>query len=268
MTLFQFDEVPDSRSFSLEPLSETRKYLAMGEFDNLAVQNYARLATPTAVFTTGGMLYRQNVLVEPNGWAKYLVTVPYGKKQRETGSYTFNFDTTGGSVLIKAAREHIASYPAETGNENPHLGAIGVTADNKDVEGTEVVIPALKLTVTFRHPSGVVTMPYVKTLARATGKTNSLEFLTYDAGELLYLGSTGSDGSETEAEVAYNFAASENIAAATIAGVSGIAKKGFEYVWIQWKPAVTAGEAATQARRVHVEEVYAACDFAAQFGWS
>ena len=268
MSVFAFDEMPDSRQFVLEPPSLTTKYRAVGELDDFTIQQFARAATPIIELTTAGYLYRQNISVDEVGWRIYEVTVNYGQKKRETGSYSWSFDSTGGSVSIKAAIDHRGSYPSG-GDANPHNGSIGVSADGKDVEGAEIIIPALKLSVTFRHPQAEVTMPFVKTLARATGQTNAYEFLTYEPGELLFMGATGSDGSETEAEVTYQFAASENVSDLVLGGIAGIAKRGFDWVWIEFDAGEsTDGKPVLKPSRVHVEQVYRELDFGSTFGWS
>lgn len=264
--IFSFNETPASRQSTYSPPSLTLIYKAVGEVDDGQVGSYAIAATPSVVYTAAGTLYRQNIQLDPEGYAQYLVTIPYGPKQKANGSYSFTFDTTGATVTVKAAKEHIASYPAGD-PADPHKGAIGVTA-NGDVEGTEIVIPALKFTVNFRHPQGVITLAQARHLARQTGKTNTDEFLGFAAGELLFLGASGGDGTETEAEVAYQFAASENVSDLSFGEISGVTKKGHHYAWIEFKDAASDGQASTQPRRVHVERVYGEVAFATALGWS
>jgi hypothetical protein len=57
----------------------------------------------------------------------------------------------------------------------------------------------MPVTAEFRHRQGIETIPFAKQLARLTGKFNSAPFLAFAAGEVLYLGSTGGDGSNAKA---------------------------------------------------------------------
>lgn len=262
--IFSFEEMPESRSFAAEPASYTTKWKADGEHDDATVQAYAIAATPTSVFTPVGQLFRQNVQVEPDGWGQYIVTVPYGPRKRNTGDYTWSFDTGGATVKIKAAKEHIASYPDDG---DWHKGAIGVKGDG-EVEGVDIVIPALALTVTFNHPSGIVTLDYAKQLAAATGTTNSASFLGFDAGELLFLGASGSDGSEAAASVAFKLAASQNVTDLSFGDITSIVKQGHHVAWVEFEDGVDTGEAVRPPKRVHIERVYGESNFASVFGWS
>lgn len=207
----------------------------------------------------------------PDSWVGEVTYKPSEKKDREppvVGSYTWDFDTTGATVNLKAAKEHIASYPNPTasGYENPHKGAIGVSRDGEPA-GADIVIPALKYNFRFRHPEGVVTIAYSRLLSQITGSTNLNPFLGFPAGELLYIGSTGSDGSQAEAEISYSIVASVNASGLTIGGIADIVKQGHHYLWVEFKDEVEGDSAVTQPKRVHIERVYDAVDFASVFGW-
>jgi hypothetical protein len=244
----------------------TYRFKASGEHDDGIVRAYALTGTPLVVYSDVGTLFRGNIQIEPDGHKQYVVSVPYGSRKRETGSSTFRFDTTGATINIKAAKEHIGSYPA-SGSANPHKGSIGVTKDGK-VEGADIVIPALKLIYTFKHPAGVINENHARALAGVTGMTNALPFRGFAAGELLYLGSTGEDGTETEASVDYVLVASKNVSDLQVGDIMGIFKGGHHVLWIEFKNEVDGGKPAVQPERVHIERVYDPVDFAAAFGWS
>lgn len=266
---FRFDEIQTSRPFvDGQSAAATRIYRATGTTDEQYVAAFARAYVPNMVSTVAGILYLSGLRTDPDGHARWNVTAGYSPRKKQTGSYTWNFDTTGANVRITSAREHVASFPAEEGNADPHKGTIGVTKDG-EVEGTDIIIPALKLQVQFRHPMGVVSLPFAKKLARLTGTTNLAPWLggNFAAGELLFLGAQGSDGSEAEAEITYNFAASENVNDLSFGDINNIVKAGHHYAWVEYKDAVSGGKAATQPARVHVEKVYGEANFAAEFGW-
>lgn len=263
MPNFVFAELPDSRDSTGEPPTFNLRYKATGTQDEAFVNAYAYAATPAIWGTFYGVLFRQDIRVEPNGFNCWKVTVPYGKGSKPpTGQWTFSFDTTGGSFHIKASKETVNSY----GTSPPDFKQlIGVHGD--DVDGADIVIPALKINVAYKHPQGVVTIAMAKTLARLTGKVNNASFLTFDAGEVLFLGATGSDGTQTEAEVGYQFACEENLQNQVVGAISSINKDGWDIAWIKWKDAVDGGLPVKQPEFVYVERVYERVDLAAALGF-
>lgn len=267
--IFSFEETPESRSSSADTTAATKTlvYKAVGEQDNAIVEAYAYTGTPATVTYVGGTLYRKAIAVDPDGWAQYRVTVTYGKLDKKSvplGSATFSFDTSGATINVKAAKAHVASYPDDG---DWHKGAINVKADG-DVEGVEIVIPALKMTYTFNHPAGIVTESFARLLASVTGRTNSATFRGFAAGELLFAGASGSDGTDADASISYSFVASSNETSLTIGEITSIAKAGHDYAWVEFEDDIDTGEAIRPPKRVHVERVYDSFNFATVFGWS
>lgn len=258
---FSFTESPRSRQSSANPPSLTLNYIAEGESNEQTVHAYAYGYTPAMYSTVYGTLYRQNITVSPQGSALFEVTVPYGPVNREIGQWDWDYDTTGGSVIITASKGTTA-FP---GGAPDHKGAIDVQGD--EVRGTSVVIPALRINVTFKHGPGVITLPRVKNLARWTGKVNSTSFLTFDAGEVLFLGSRGKSGSSAQADSTYQFAMSENATGLSIGDIANVAKKGWEFLWVQFKPEVDGGKAVRQPEAAYAEQVYGTFDMAAALGF-
>jgi hypothetical protein len=265
---FSLNEIPNSRSSEKEPPSITFRYKAVGEQSDSAVRFFAASMTPVNVAFQGGLLKRQNIRVDPDGWNQYHVEITYGQKSKDTGQFSFNFDTTGATIKIKAAKEHIKTYNADgSDGGDPHKSVIGVKADG-DVEGADIIIPALKLTYQYKHGEGVVTEGYAKQLAAATGFTNKNHWRVYDAGELLFAGATGSDGTDTEAEVSYTMIASQNRDDLTVGDIAAIVKAGHHYAWVEMQDEVSDdGAPSVQPRRVHIERVYDAIDFRTALGW-
>jgi len=268
MPNFTFDEIPDSRASTMEPPSLTMRHLAAGEPNDSIVRLYAKTGTPSTLYALSGVLYRQDIQVDPDGYARYIVTVPYGPKKHETGSYDFSFDTSGATVKIKAAKQHMASYP-DLGPSlaNMFKSSIGVTREG-EIEGADIIIPALKLTCNFRHPEGVVNLNFVKILGNATGSVNLNPFLVWAGGEMLFAGASGGDGSEKEAELSYQFIIIPNESSLTLGEITGIVKKGHHYAWIEFQDSFAAGFPTKEPSRVHIERVYDEIDFSSTFGWS
>jgi hypothetical protein len=179
-----------------------------------------------------------------------------------TGSYVFSFDTTGGTVTVTASK-YTTRY-GKSGETAPDFkNAINVV--DGEVRGTDIVIPTLKFSIRKRQPKASISTAYVKTLASLTGTVNGYAFLGFVAGELLFMGASGQQGTESDPEVTYHFAASQNASGLSIGEIAGIAKAGHEYLWVLFEP-VDDTLAKTTVRRpkaVYVERVYQLADWTA-----
>lgn len=267
MTLFRFTESRDSRRTTKNPPTYTAAFTAAGSNDGAYVKAYAQAATAAVVLTVDGILHRQDIAIDPVGYEIWKVTVPYAKNTQENGSYRLTFDTTGGTIHISASKETIGKYPSATAPDYKQL--IAVNADQ--VEGADIVIPALKISAHFSHPAAVITLSRIKYLAGITGMVNSNTFLTFAAGEVLFLGASGSEGTDAETEVTYQFAMSANADSLSIGEVAGVVKHGHELAWIKYKDAVnTVGGTdlpVKQPEFVYVERVYDTVDLALALGF-
>lgn len=259
---FRFTERRGSRGTKAKQPTETRLYVATGTQNSQYVKSAAYSLTPALVANVEGILYRQDIEVENAGHDTWYVTVPYAKNQSENGSLSFSFDGTGGSIHITTSKETVASYG---GTPPDYKQMIGVNGE--DVAGADIVIPAMKFIVSFRHPLGVVTIPFAKALGRLTGKFNSDTFLTCAPGEILFLGPTGSDGTNAEAEVTYTFVYEENLQNQVVGAITGITKRGHDIAWIKWKDAVDGGKPVKQPEHVYIERVYDSVAMASAFGF-
>lgn len=261
---FRFFENPRSRTVTALPPSAELSYTATGTTDSMYVLSHATLATP--VIYNG--LWRQDIRVDPVASDHFTVTVPYGPFDVTPGEFRLSFDTTGGTIHILASRETKQKVKRGGGAAPDFKGLIGVHQDQ--VDGVDVVIPALRLTVHFQHPLGVVSLARIKALARNTGKVNSDAWLSFKAGEVLFLGATGDEGNAAPTNVAYQFACMENASGLTIGNIAGINKNGHEYVWIYYKDGVDAGPPVRPIKTpefAYVERVYEEVAFKSLLGF-
>lgn len=259
----RFREHKESGSSTASPPTVTRVWNCYGSKDYEFVQGLGFSATPAVTSSVYGLLYRQDVKVDPNGGPdQWLVTVTYGTSSQDSGQVSFSFDTTGGSFHVKHSLETVAKFPPGAVD---YKQLIGVHDD--DVDGVEIVIPSLKLTYGFKHPQGVVTEAYARVLASVTGRTNSTPFRGFAKGEMLFLGATGSDGTDADAELQYQFAASSGASGITVGDIMGIAKAGHDVAWVSWERTVDDGRPAKKPLAVYVEKVYQESNFAAIFGF-
>jgi hypothetical protein len=158
--------------------------------------------------------------------------------------------------------------PLDPIGEPDFHGAIGVTKDS--VEGVDIGVKVFKFTVTKVFAPG--DLPSYADFYNGTWATNDATFTVTDtvtgrtitllAGECLLQG-IDEDGARDDGnvEVTYTFEASPNITNITIGTITGIDKKGWEYIWVYYVPDVSAEWNIQKPDCVRVEQVYDPMDF-------
>lgn len=188
-----------------------------------------------------------------------------------------SFDTSGGTQHITQAQggkvTNVGGITIRSGTERrfpqsaPSMdSAIGVDGDS--VAGVDIIVPALTWTETYDVPHAYVTAAYIKTVSNLTGTTNDATFRTFAAGEVLFMGCSGSQEWDSQKgdgpwSLSYKFSASPNVTGQTVGGITGIEKKGHEYLWVRYEDALD-GAATTSYKRpkyVYVNTVYKEGDF-------
>jgi len=227
----------------------------------------ARAALGTESPTTYGGLVRRSYEVDPISVdsedpdrSLWLGTVRYGPRRRspETGESVFSFDTGGGTLHITQSIANVGRYPPDAVD---HHGAIGVHGGA--VEGVDITVPVYNFSETHYLDEAYVTGAYKLMLFDLTGKVNNATFKGLPAGTVLFLGASGSRRSETDWEITFRFAASPNRTNITIGNITGIRKKGWEYLWVTYKDEEdgSSAELAKNIKAVYVEQVYEYGDF-------
>ncbi len=256
----------DSRQLT-DGRSAELSYRITGTADEAAAVTALKTATPLALY---GMK-RQPVAVEPvhidttnPDSCIWTGTVAYAPIERgeppATGESVFNFDTGGGTQHITQSLQTVGRYPSSAPDFN---GAIGVTHDN--VEGVDITVPVYTFSETHYLPASQVTSSYKMTLFGLTGKVNSSSFKGLAAGECLFLGASGSRRGADDWEITFRFAGSPNRSGLTVGPVSGIGKKGWEYLWVRYADAEDESGHTLVKRPVaaYVERVYESGSFSA-----
>jgi hypothetical protein len=252
---FQFIRIPEHTESSDNPPTLVQYWKAVGSANPAFVKAFVQTGTPITVATINGTLFRDDIQLRQVAYNQFEIAVPYGARNRQpsqglsVGEWTWDFDTTGGSVHITYAKEEVGRYKQGENadfllgiSDDPRLmtevpdqlGLIGVKPET--VEGVDIVIPLMRFGVTYRHPPGAIGIPRARYLASITGSTNSDTFMTFSPGEVLFLGSRGGEGSQTESTVNYQFLASPN-ALLNIGGIQNIARKGHEVLWVLYEDA-------------------------------
>lgn len=172
----------------------------------------------------------------------------------------FSFDTTGGTQHITNSLETVDSAGEVSEDLN---GAIGF--DEGTVAGCDITVPAYSFSETHYYTDGEIA-DVKAAIFSTTGKVNTDAFKEFEAGEVLFLGASGSrTGAKANDlwEITYKFAAKENRTAVVIGGLGAVDVDGWNHLWIQYAPAVDPGvnELIKTPIAVYVELVYESCAF-------
>jgi hypothetical protein len=270
-------ELWDSRRVVVSPDDPTYE-LHYGVFetdDELEVSALVEATIPAFVY---GLVFQEYTL-EPQGGGVWSVPVRYGRQERlkpedagsgEPGqggpgdikSAELSFDTTGGTQKITHS---YATTRYQTDGELDFKQAVNVSGPESDpkVEGVEATVPKFAFTVK-RSLSRPLPAAYVQSLYLLTGRVNSDTVnlaiaeveITFAPGELLYLGATGSLKYQGEAEITLKFVGEANVTGLTFGGITGVAKKGHEYLWVYTDQTEGATKLIPTPRQVNVERIY------------
>ena len=258
----------DSRASDeqLDSATITFKYIVRGTKNDIVAKNY--LIMKTSALYDG--MRRESASIKNLGydsntsdWWEGTVKYSWKKNDRDDENWplpVYSFDTSGGMFKITHSIETKEKISA-TGEQAPDFdGGIHVSKDK--IDGVDVVIPKLGFSETHHVPFSTVTGSFVKDLARATGKTNSDVFRTFAAGELLFLGCSGTKG-DTDVTLQYKFEASQNMENQKVGSVTIESKQGHDYVWTYFSDQQDSlsGLTVNKLRAVYVEKIYESISF-------
>jgi hypothetical protein len=279
-----------------------RSYKLFGSTDDIEVHAYLNQElTAQGLFwdypgAGDQRLQAESYSVEYLGGDAWHVTVDYVKEggadddnQTDPLRSSRSFDTGGGTQHITQAYPIQDSYniglldfPVENGEKRyprtgsnaapTQKGAIGV--DGNSVQGVDIVVPALQWTETYDVPAIYVSTNYIKSIASLTGTVNDAPFRGFPAGEVLFIGATGSqEWNEAKGDgpwnLSFKFVQSPNAGPNTsgqnptdtlpqisIGDITGISKKGHEYLWVRYEDNVESNALIKRPRFVYVNSVY------------
>ena len=120
-------------------------------------------------------------------------------------------------------------YPAPGKIAPVYQGAIGVS--DSGVEGVDVTVPAFEFSV--RKKFEWVSTAYLLAIVSMTGRTNSTDWSIFAPGEALFLGGEGGEDEQNWVDITYHFAARPNQPALSVGSISGISKRGWDYLWVK-----------------------------------
>lgn len=237
-----------------------RKFILRGTEDD--IQAKLTLAADTAILYDG--LVRNRYGVERIGPDLWLGTVWYGPlAPLEVGESVYQFDTSGGTQHVTQGIATAGAYgTGPTGGAagvNDFGGAIGVT--DSDVEGVDITVPVFSWSETHCIADEDITTVYRNTMANLTGTVNNAIFRGHAAGEVLFLGASGSKRGSDDWQITYRFAASPNRVGLTVGDITGIAKGGWQYLWVRYETDTGGDQVVRRPLAAYVEQVYPSSDF-------
>lgn len=210
-------------------------------------------------------LWAESYSVEFLGDNAWQVTINYEKKGVESQDNTplkraRSFDTTGGT-------QHITQGESETifGGGPSFQKAINV--DENGVNGVDIVVPQLQWTETYDVPNAYVTDAYIKGVATQTGRVNASAFRGFEAGEVLFMGCSGSQEWDDQKgrgpwSLSFKFVASPNVTGQAVGSMS-VNKKGHEYLWVRYETAEESSQLIKKPKYAYVNKVYKDGNFSA-----
>lgn len=228
-------------------------YMAWGSFDDADI--YAALSA-LPVPGTYRSIPLKDIIIEHQGGGVWECRAVYNFESGDDTTPAFSFDTTGGTAKITQAKATIGGYAA-SGYGVPNFGgAIGVTKDS--IEGADILVPTYRWTETFFFSSATVDGAFKATIFALTGTYNASTFRGFQATEVLFEGVRGRKRGAGKWELIYHFAASPNVTGLTVGSITGIAKKGWEYLWVRYHDFddTTGGFAVKRPVVVMIERVY------------
>ena len=175
---------------------------------------------------------------------------------------SFAFDTGGGTMHRNQSLKTVSKVPNDAPDFN---GAIEV--DNEgNVNGVDVTMPVLNFTETHTMNGARVTTSYKKTVAALTGTVNSSGFRGFSAGEVLFLGASGTKRSKKPNapwEITFRFAVSPNQSSLQVGKLKVPNKRGWDYLWVRYadKVADNRKNVIKEPVAAYVEQVYPTGDF-------
>lgn len=240
--------------------SDTVPWVVLGTDSSTMAKALVKAAAP-AIF---GTLLLQSVSVKETAPETWECQAKYGaRKPPKEGEYKFAFDTTGSRQKITQSLQTIHKYAPSGKTAADHKGAIGVT--DHGVEGCDIVVPKFSWTETWQLPIADYGWAYSQVLKAITGRVNAATFRGFPAGQVLFRGGKGSASSKdpTLIEITYSFDQSDDVESQTIGDITGVAKTGWQYLWVHYTEEhdTTADALARRPDSVYVEKVYDSADF-------
>lgn len=253
----EIDETPNSREFTTGATPSGRRfYTVHGTLDDATVRALVAALAPAE----WANLYRQNMTARPKAYDSWEVEVPYGPRKREQGQSEWSFSISTTMVHTTHSLETVAEYVPEGEDPEDFGQAINLVGegDDEQIEGVDVPSADLTWQETLYLPIAQFTPAYFNLLYQTVAKANASAFRIFGEQEVLLDGISGGPAGDMVA-LTFQFKASESKTGLSIGDIAGIAKKGWEYLWVRSK----ASDGSLQPAQVNIEKVIETADYSA-----
>lgn len=198
---------------------------------------------------------------------------PDSKEDPEAGAWSFSFDTSGGTHKITQSKGNVWRGSRTMDIETPDLKG-GLNWDGKKLQGIEIFVGKLEFSIKASYNPAFVDVPFFAGLASNTAKINGADWLGFNAGELLYLGSAG-DGetllrfgtASKPVQVTHKFAYSANQVNITIGDILVPSKKGWQHLSVYYQKIEQEGNLFPVPEHAWVDDIYEETDFPTVFSF-
>jgi hypothetical protein len=224
------------------------------------------LVMALAPATLADGLWRHSPELDNQGGGTWYATVPYKPFETpESGKYEWRLNIGTRSMRITHSLETI-SKTAPAGQTAPdYKGAINVV-DGERVDGLDRALPEFSWEEDLYIAMASVTTTLLNTIYGSVATTNDGTWRFFDAGEVLFLGCSGAPVNADLCKFTFRFAAEPNLTDIAVGDAITVpSKKGHEYLWVAYAPAVdaTAKRLVRQPMAAYVERIYEESDFSA-----
>lgn len=182
----------------------------------------------------------------------------------DTFNTTLTFNLIGGTKHITTAYD-TTGYVGPGGTVVGVQKTIGIDLKTGQVRGVDVFAPVLDYSLTTQFANSIVTTAYIDKVFDLTGKTNDAVFKGRQIGEVLFKGARGQKRGNDRWEISFEFAYSKNETGIAVGDITGISKKGWEYLDVLYKDSPTlriANRPVQVPAQVNVHQVYKSGSFA------
>lgn len=229
-------------------------FTLIGSEDDEEIRDALEAAAPD---THAGVL-RQGYDVRHLGGGVWEAAVQYAPRDPDESQYSF--DISAETLHITQSLATTNSYTV-SGTAPNTRGAIGI--DGENVQGCDIDAPTYDWSETHHLAASAVDGAYKATLfAIRAAPINNASFRGFAAGEVKFLGASGSKNGRGKWEITYRFSAQPNVTGIVHGDITGIAKKGWEYLWTLYESRVDQNRIVKRPVAVYVEQVYRSSNFA------
>lgn len=247
--------------------SDTR---AVGDADDVAALDALDLIAPADY----DGLRRSNLSVEQISELPiiFIGTATYGSndsQQRTPGTFEYEFEEGTENENIKFAISKVASYNHSPGEPAPDHGLSINVQNDGEVEGVDIFAPTSSFSLNFTNNSTFFTSTRRGLIQNLIGKVNSDIWQGHQPGELLFVGASGRIANNGESTLKLSFSRRPNVTGLTIGGITGINKKGWEYLWVSYGREVdgAANRMKVKPQSAYVMQVYETASFLTNLGF-